>query len=94
MLAEVKTTVLIYEQHKQEVVTILFVCSTGTHKSVAGSRLCKESFGMAGYHTHVTHLSAEKWASRKKCSTCGNCNVDSYYKKEVYEHCYKMWKNI
>ena len=94
MLAEVKATVLIYEQHKQSVVTVVFVCSTGTQKSVAGARLCKESVGMAGYNTSVTHLSAGNWASRKKRSTCGNCNVDSHYKKGIYAHCYEMWNNI
>jgi hypothetical protein len=94
MLTEVKATVLICEQHEQSSATILFVCTTGTHKSVAAARLAKESFAMSGYQTTVTHLSAGNWASRKKCSTCNNCKVGCQYKVPIFEHCKKILTNI
>ena len=94
MLTEVKATVLICEQHEQSSVTILFVCTTGTHKSVAGARLAKESFAMNGYQTTVTHLSAGHWASRKKCSACNNCQVGCHYKVPIFEYCNKILTNL
>ena len=94
MLTEVKATVLICEQHEQSSATILFVCTTGTHKSVAAARLAKESFAMSGYQTTVTHLSAGNWGSRKKCSTWNNCKVGCQYKVPIFEHCKKILTNI
>ena len=94
MLAEVKATVLICEQHKQSSVTVLFVCTTGTHKSVSAARLTKESCAVNGYQTTVTHLSAGHWASRKKCSACNNCQVGCHYKVPIFEYCNKILTNL
>ena len=92
--SEVKATVLIHEQHSSSAVAVWFVCTTGTHKSVAGGRLAKESFAMDGYHTTVTHLSAGNWASRNKCSWCKNCDVNSHYKQEIFDYCDGILKSI
>ena len=94
ILSDIKSTVLIHEQHNSSSVTVLFVCTTGTHKSVAGGRLAKESFAMGGYHTTVTHLSVGNRASRIKCSRCKNCDVDSHYKKAIFDYCYEILKSI
>ena len=58
LLTEVMATILICEQHDCSSATILFLCTTGTHKSTAAARLAKEAFALHGYQTSLTHLSS------------------------------------
>ena len=94
LLAEVKATILICQQHEASSATILFLCTTGTHKSVAATRLAREAFALSGYQTTITHMSSGQWASRKKCSMCNYCKVGSEWKLPMFEHCKKMLANI
>ena len=94
LLAEVKATILICQQHGASLATILFVCTTGTHKSVAAARLAKEGFELSGYETAITHMSAANWAPRKKCSTCNCCKVGCEWKLPMFEQCKEMIAKI
>ena len=64
LLTEVLATILICEQHDCSFATILFLCTTGTHKSTAAARLAKEAFALHGYQTSLSHLSSGTWKAR------------------------------
>ena len=65
LLTEVMATILICEQHDCSSATILFLCTTGTHKSTAAARLAKEAFALHGYQTSLSHLSNGTWKAQK-----------------------------
>ena len=52
------------------------VCTSGTHRCVAGQRLILEMClldGLAVYHTK--HLSRGLWQKRHRCWSCPKCNI-------------------
>ena len=74
---------------------VCFVCSSGTHRSVASARLLKEITRRDNYKvTEPQHLCKPTWTTRKRCSSCQQCRLDYGPKEVLFKLAHDKWLAI
>ena len=66
-----------------------FVCTSGTHRSVACARIAYECLNRGGFNAEQPrHLSIGTWQQRNRCSTCNQCDLTNPAKIQFFDWCY------
>ena len=87
-----------YENFKanegEEEFTVVAVCTSGTHRSVAVACICEKVFLDDGYFPIVEHLNENVWAKRQLCRTCQYCRPGNWYTAEALKTSLQLWKSV
>jgi len=70
-----------------------YVCTKGTHRSVATGRVIIECLRRDGFSVaEPKHLSQSQWKRKNRCSTCNNCKLDNPAKDDLFNRAYMIWQ--
>ena len=72
---------------------IMFVCTSGAHRSVATAKTMKTMLMKDGISNECRYVSSGNWYARAPCATCPDCNDTSAHDR-VMEEVYEVWKNL
>ena len=73
----------------------VFVCTSGTHRSVACARVAYEMLLRSGFWpSQPRHLSYGTWRRRNRCSTCKLCRLENMDKEAFFEWCFSVLQSL
>ena len=70
--------------------TVLVVCTSGCHRSVAMSLVLEYILQRQLYHTTVRHCSEGSWWPRRLCTSCTECDENNEAKLKCFEMAARM----
>ena len=70
--------------------TVLVVCTSGCHRSVAMSLVLEYILQRQLYHTNVRHCSEGSWWPRRLCTSCTECDENNEAKLKCFEMAARM----
>ena len=97
ILVELKRAVAEKERAsaKTKVLSLMFVCKSGTHRAVALARIVSEILKLERHNVKKpVHWSSGSWNNNGKCFACANCDLDNPAKPALFDACHRFYKAI